>query len=405
MSDRRVVVTGIGLLAGLGIGREEVWDALVDGRCAISKPKAFDTTGYRSELAAEIPGLETAGRFSQLDRRRLSRSDQVAILAAGEALEDAGLDSSLPVERTGIVLGAGTADLRRNEEYMRIARRSGFRRAPRSQIFNHFSSTPVDAVGQRFGCQGPRSCIVAACSSSTVAIGYAGDLIRAGMADVMLAGGSDVLCHLTVSGFNALRLVDREPCRPFDASRAGMNIGEAGAVLVLETLSSARHRGAFPYAELRGYAAACEAFHPTAPEPEGQAIAMTIARALHAARLDPGEIDHVNAHGTATVHNDRAEARAFHRAFGARTRTIPVTSVKSMVGHCLGAAGGLEAAVLALTIARGVVPPTIHHETPDPDCQLDVVAGTAREMRVLHGISTSLAFGGNDSALVLSAVT
>jgi 3-oxoacyl-[acyl-carrier-protein] synthase II len=405
MNRRRVAITGIGLLAAVGTDRESVWNSLLAGRCGIGLPAVFDTTGYRSRLAAEIPDYGADRRFSPLDRRRLSRSDQIAFIAAEEALGDAGLAGRVAPERLGVVLGAGTADLRRNEEYVRILRQRGIDRAPPSLIFNHFSSTPVDVIGDRLGCHGPRSCIVGACSSSTIAVGHAGDLIRSGQADVVLAGGADVLCHLTVSGFNALRLVDRQPCRPFDAGRAGMNIGEAAAILVLEDLDTARRRGASIYAELRSYAAGCEGFHPTSPEPTGEVIASTIGRALALAELDPSGIDHVNAHGTATPHNDRAEARALHRVFGPRAAEMPVTSIKSMVGHCLGAAGGIEAAALALTIARGVIPPTIHHDTTDPECRLDVVANTAREQPVRHGVSTSLAFGGNDSAIVMSAVT
>ncbi len=220
----------------------------------------------------------------------------------------------------------------------------------------------------------------------------------------MLAGGADVLCHLTVSGFNALRLVDVTPCRPFDVSRAGMNIGEAGAVLVLEDLESARRRGARMYAEVASYAAACEAYHATSPEPQGRAVVSAISGALAAARLDASDVDHVNAHGTATPQNDLAEARALHAVFGPRASRLPVTSVKSMIGHCLGAAGAIEAAILALSIDRGVIPPTIHHDATDPECRLEIVANTARAARIRHGVSTSLAFGGNDAALVLSAV-
>ncbi len=404
MAKRRVVITGIGLVSSLGTGREVVWDALVAGRCGIGRPVHFDSTGYRSELAAEIADYGAEARFTPRQRRRLSRSDQIAIVAASDAVADAGLDGRTMLERTGVIFGAGTADLRRNEEYLRAVRTRGLERARPSLVFNFFSNTPVDAVGEWFGYGGPRNCVVAACSSSTIAIGQAADLVRTGQADVMLAGGSDVLCHLTVSGFNALRLVDVAPCRPFDVSRAGMNIGEAGAVVVLEDFDTARRRGVKMYAEVATYAAACEAYHATSPEPEGRAVASAITRALAAAGLDPADVDHVNAHGTATPQNDQAEARAFHTVFGPRARRLPVTSIKSMIGHCLGAAGGIEAAVLALSIDRGVIPPTIHHETTDPECGLDIVANTARECRIRHGVSTSLAFGGNDSALVLSAV-
>ena len=398
-------MTGIGLVSALGVGREATWRAMVDGRCGIRPVTLFDTSGYRSKLAAQIGDYEPARHFSSLERRRWSRSDQIAVLASQEAIEDAGLDGKeLDPRRTGVMFGAGTSDLLRNEEYLRDARAKGVARAKPSRIVNFFSNTPVDIVSARFGLLGPRHCVVAACSSSSIALGYAADAIRAGRIDAALAGGADALCRLTFSGFNALRLVDTEPCRPFDAGRQGMTIGEAGAVLVLEALDRARARGAVIYAELAGYGSACEAYHPTSPEPEGHVIAATVRAALADAGLPADAVDHVNAHGTGTVHNDRAEARAFHRVFGDRAGTLPVNSIKSMAGHCLGAAGAIEAAVLALTIARGVIPPTVNHQHSDPDCKLDVVPNEARPWDVRCGVSTSLAFGGNDAALVMRRV-
>jgi 3-oxoacyl-[acyl-carrier-protein] synthase II len=405
VARRRVAVTGIGLVSALGVGREATWRAMVDGRCGIRPVTLFDTTGYRSKLAAQIGDYEPARRFSPLERRRWSRSDQIAVLASQEALEDAGLDGSrLDPRRTGVMFGAGTSDLLRNEEYLRDARAKGVARAKPSQIVNFFSNTPVDIVSAKFGLLGPRHCVVAACSSSSIALGYAADAIRAGTIDAALAGGADALCRLTFSGFNALRLVDTAPCRPFDAGRQGMTIGEAGAVLVLEEFDRARARGAVIYAELAGYGSACEAYHATSPEPEGHVIAATVRAALADAGLPADAVDHVNAHGTGTLHNDRAEARAFHRVFGDRAGALPVNSIKSMVGHCLGAAGAIEAAVLALTIARGVIPPTVNHQRSDPDCALDVVPNEARPWEVRCGVSTSLAFGGNDAALVMRRV-
>jgi 3-oxoacyl-[acyl-carrier-protein] synthase II len=210
-----------------------------------------------------------------------------------------------------------------------------------------------------------------------------------------------VLRRLTFSGFNALRLVDKEPCRPFCRSRQGMNLGEAAAMLVLEDLAQARRRGANISAEVAGYGVRCEAYHPTAPEPEGKAVAALIEDALRAARIPADAVDHVNAHGTATPQNDQAEARGMRLAFGERVTRMPVTSIKSMVGHCLAAAGAIEAATLALSIARGVVPPTVNFREPDPECDVDVVANEARRVPISCGVSTSLAFGGNDAALVM----
>jgi 3-oxoacyl-[acyl-carrier-protein] synthase II len=320
-------------------------------------------------------------------------------------VRDAGLiESGVDPTRVGVLLGAGTGDLLRNETYYFTLRGRGIGHARPTSIHGHFSSTPVDVVAAHFGFEGLRSCLMAACSSSTIAIGQAMDAIRLGRLDAALAGGTDALSRLTFSGFNALRLMDAQPCRPFDASRQGMNIGEGAAILVLENWERARRRGAHIYAELAGYSFSCEAYHPTAPEPEGQAIATTIRAALDDARVDASEVVHLNAHGTATPQNDKAEARGVHVVFGDRAREVPVTSLKAMFGHCLGAAGAMEAAALALSVERGVIPPTIHHGTTDPDCPIDVVANEAREMPLACAVSTSLAFGGNDSALVMRRV-
>ncbi len=342
--------------------------------------------------------------FTPLERRRLSRSDRFGVVAAQEAIDDAGLLDGVDRTRVGVLLGAGTSDLLRNERYYHTAITRGFDKARPSEAWNHFANTPVDIIASRFGFEGVRSCVVAACSSSTIAIGQAADAIRSGRIDVALTGGTDGLAQLTFSGFNALRLMDSEPCRPFDRGRAGMNMGEGAAILVLEEMSRARSRGARIYGELAGYSFACEAFHPTAPEPDGRPVSAVVAEALRDARLDASAVDHVNAHGTATPQNDRAEARGFRTVLGDRASRVPVTALKSMIGHCLGAAGGLEAAVLALTVSRGVIPPTINHGETDPDCPVDIVANTAREQPVRCGVSTSLGFGGNDSAVVITAV-
>lgn len=405
MPARRVAITGIGLITGVGATREDNWRALTNGECAMRPVTVFETEGYRSRVAAEVAMEPIQAQLTPLERRRLSRGDQLGIVAATEAIDDAGLfETEVDRSRVGVLLGAGTADLLRNEHYIHTTITRGIHHARPSDAWNHFSSTPVDLIASRFHFQGLRSCIVAACSSSTIAIAQAADAIRTGRLDAALAGGTDTLSRLTFSGFNALRLMDPEPCRPFDRDRAGMNIGEGAAVLVLEEMSRARARGASIYAELAGSSFACEAFHPTAPEPDGRPVAAVVQSALQDARIDLSEVDHINAHGTATPQNDRAETRGYRSLFGERVAMLPVTSVKSMVGHCLGAAGGIEAAILALTIARGVIPPTVHHVTTDPDCHGDVVANDARERRVRCGVSTSLGFGGNDSALVMNAV-
>jgi 3-oxoacyl-[acyl-carrier-protein] synthase II len=400
---RRVAVTGIGLVTALGGTRDETWRRLVAGDCGVRPLMLFETEGYRSRVAAEV-NVSDLPHFSPLERRRWSRSDQFGVAAAREAVADAGLDGGVDPRRVGVLLGAGTADLYRNEDYYRTALTRGIEHARPSQAWNHFASTPVDIIAGLFGLEGMRSCVSAACASSTIAIGQAADAIRTGRLEAALTGGTDALARLTFSGFNALRLMDPEPCRPFDRGRAGMNIGEGAAILVLEEMGRARARGARIYAEVAGYAFACEAFHPTAPEPEGVPVSAVMTAALRDGGIEADRVDHINAHGTATPQNDRAEARGFMTVLGDRAARVPVTSIKSMIGHCLGAAGAVEAAVLALTIAGGTIPPTIHHGETDPECPVDLVANSAREARVRCGISTSLGFGGNDAAVVMTAV-
>jgi 3-oxoacyl-[acyl-carrier-protein] synthase II len=405
VTDRRVAVTGIGLLSALGACRDDVWAGLLAGRCGIRDLTLFDGSGCRSQQVAEVGPFPRDPGFSAKDWQRLSRSDQMAVLASREAIADSGiLANGLGRDRIGVVLGSGTADLLRNEEWFTEVQRTSIRRAAPGKIFGHFPSAPGDVVASHFGLEGIKASVLSACSSSTVAIGYAGEAIVRGQADAMIAGASDALCRVTLTGFNALRLVDGEPCRPFCRTRKGMNIGEAAAMLVLEEMSHARRRGARIYAELAGYGMRCEAHHPTAPEPEGRAVAALMEDALRAGRVCKDDVDHINAHGTATPQNDQAEARGFHRVFGERARQLPVTSVKSMIGHCLAAAGAIEAAALALSIASGVVPPTINFRESDPECDLEIVANDAREMRLTCAISTSLAFGGNDAALVMRRV-
>lgn len=401
---RRVAITGIGLVTALGSTRDESWTNLVAGSCGIAPMTLFDSDGYRSRIAAQVDVEALAPRLTPLQRRRWSRSDKFAVLAAREAVEDAGLQNAgLPPDRVGVMIGSSTGDLIRNERYVRasIDPASGRRRL--TDAWNHFFSTAVDIIAAEFGFEGMRSCIVAACASSTMAIGSGLDAIRFGRVDAVLAGGTDGLARLTFSGFNALKVMDPVPCRPFDRCRAGMNIGEGAAVVVLEELSAAKRRGARIYAEVIGHSMICEAFHPTSPEPDGRAIASAMSRALKDAGVPAAAVQHVNAHGTATPHNDRAESRGINLVFGDAGR-IPVTSIKSMIGHTLGASGGIEAAVAALTVYHGVIPPTIHHEETDPECQVDIVANEARHGRIECAISISLAFGGNDAAVVLRAV-
>jgi len=404
MVERRVAVTGVGLACSLGADRESAWQGMCEGRCGIAEVTLFEAKDYRSRMVAEVR-FDAAAHFNVRERRRYGRSDQLAILAATEAMADSQLlESGIARSSVGVLFGVGANDQLRNEVYYADAFVRGGRWPRPSGIINFLNAGSSDAVAHRFGLTGIRACMNSACSSSTMTIGYGADLIRAGLLEAAVCGGSDALCRTALSGFNALRVVDTEPCKPFDVSRNGMNLGEGAGVLILEDMARARARGAHVYAELAGYAAYGEAFHATGPEPEGMAVAALLSAALASAGVAADAVDHINAHGTGTGANDRTESRGIRRVFGDRGGTIPVTSIKSMVGHCLGAAGGVEAAALALTIDRGVIPPTIHHTKTDPECEVDVVSNQARLRSVRCGISTSLAFGGNDAALVMRRV-
>jgi len=404
-SSDDIVVTGIGVVSAFGIGREVYWKGLSEGRSAIRELELFDTTDHRTKLAAWIDDREFEYPFlSPLQRRRTSRADRFALLAAREAVADSGVDPSmLASERAAIVLGSGASGLFEAEEWFKEWIRRGRAGRP-SRLINHFSDAVADHVAQHFGSQGIRLTVVTACSSSAAAIGQAGDLLRSGLADIVATGGSDVLAELTYAGFNALRVVDPEPCRPFDRNRNGLTLGEGAAILILERRESAEHRGARIYCRLAGYGLTADAHHMTAPEPSGRAAARTIFAALEDSGLEPAAVDYVNAHGTATVHNDRAEAAALLLAFGERAkRHLAVSSIKGAVGHCLCSAGGMEAAATALAIERSCAPPTVNYQTPDPECDLDVVPNHSRPMQINVALSTSFAFGGNSACLALTA--
>jgi 3-oxoacyl-[acyl-carrier-protein] synthase II len=400
MLQRRVVVTGLGAVTSVGADLESTWKSLVDGVCGIGPLTLFDPSLYRTQTAAEIKRIPD-DFIPPTIRRRMSRADRLGIVATREALARSGIDLEREdPTRIGVILGGGVSGLMDSEaNYGELLRG----RKPRpSGFLNHQPDAITDRIAQFFGLRGIKSTITTACSSSAVSMGFASDAIRMGVADVVLTGGSDVIARLTYGGFNSLRSVDPDPCRPFDRNRKGLSIGEAAGILVFEEAERAKRRGASILAEFRGYGVTSDAYHMTAPEPSGQAGARTILAALKAARLDPSEIDYVNAHGTATPANDSAESEAIKAGLGARAREIPVSSTKSMLGHTLCAAGGIEGVISVLAIRDGIAPPTIHLEDPDPECDLDYVASGSRELPIRAVLSNSFAFGGNSAVVAFS---
>jgi 3-oxoacyl-[acyl-carrier-protein] synthase II len=397
--NRRVVITGIGAVTSIGANIPDFWAALLEGRCGIREFDLFDAATYRTRTAAQIPSIPDAF-LTPAQKRRMSRADRMGLAAAREAVAASGLDFAREdPTRLGVILGGGTSGLIDSEAF--YERHLQGRKARPTLVLNHLPDAITDRVAQYFGLEGIKSTITTACSSSANAMGYAHDVITADLADVVLTGGSDVLARLTYAGFNSLRSVDPDPCRPFDRERKGLSIGEAAGILVFEESERARRRGAPILAEFLGYGVTSDAYHMTAPDPSGAAGARTIRAALEASRVDTSHVDYVNAHGTATPQNDAAETAAIKVALGERARRLPVSSIKSMIGHCLCASGGIEAVATVLTVRHGKIPPTIHYENPDPACDLDYVPNEARDLPVRVALSNSFAFGGNSSVVVL----
>ncbi|MBZ5589896.1 MAG: beta-ketoacyl-[acyl-carrier-protein] synthase family protein [Acidobacteriia bacterium] len=400
-----VWITGVGLITALGPDRETTWRRLVAGESGIGPLTLFDPTGFRTRIAAQVDlsGLVLPeSRFPSV--RHTSRASRFALAAAAEALGDAGLTLSAEAHPWALVQGGGTAGLFEAEAF--VARR--LRGGPLVRGLGEFVEVPQDAptdrIAQALNITGPRITVTTACSSSTIAVGLAAELVRDGEVPVALAGGTDALCRLTYAGFNSLHAVDIEPAKPFDRRRKGLSLGEGAAVLIVEDAAHARARGATPYARVLGYGVTNDAFHMTQPEPSGAAWERTVRAALLDAGVAETDVDYINGHGTATEQNDSAECAAYRRVFGARVAEVPVSSIKGALGHCLCAAGGIEAAVTAMAIARGVVPPTTGFSEPDPECPVDPVPGVGRNCGIRAALSSSFAFGGNSAVLILGRV-
>lgn len=397
MESKRVAITGMGIFCSVGRNVEEFLQSLKSGRSGIGPVSLFDTSKYPSKIGAEIRDYQPQEFFGKKELKRLSRTDQFALVAAEEAVKDSRINSYAP-EDVGICLGAGAGGMFEAESYHREVLLKG--KSKPSRILSFIPSFTTNRVAEKFGFSGPIATITTACSSSATSIGYGADLIRNGNAKAVLCGGSDALSELTFGGFNSLRATDPSPCKPFDKKRAGMSLGEGAGILILEDLDEAMKRGARVYAEFLGYGIGGEAYHITAPEPAGAAEARIMGKALEEGGLKPSGVDYVNAHGTGTPLNDKVETLSIKRVFGEKAYSIPVSSIKSMVGHCLGSAGAIEAVASVLSILHGFIPPTVNHQEGDEDCDLDYVPGKSREGNVKVVLSNSFAFGGNCTSLV-----
>jgi 3-oxoacyl-[acyl-carrier-protein] synthase II len=387
---RRVLVTGLGAVSPFGAGVKAYWAGLAAGSCAIRPLTLLDATGFRCRIAAEVPE-----RLVGSSRR--SRADRLALAAAREALDDAGLGAADRAEAALVVGAVGGGMFEAEAWYLARARGE---RVPRwaGALRAMLPTAHAETLGHRLGLGGPRHTVITACSSGAVALAEAAELIADGVVDVALAGGVDAMTRLCFMGFNALKLLDPEPCRPFDRDRRGMSIGEGAGFVVLEAAERARARGARAWAELAGHGMTTDAFHVTAPEPAGEGMARAMRAALASAGVSAAAVGYANAHGTATPQNDRIEARALAAVFG--EGRLLVSSSKSMIGHAMAAAGSLEAVATILTLVHDVVPPTANLVTPDPDVAFDCVPRVAREAAVECAISNSFGFGGQNVTLL-----
>ena len=397
MNSKRVAITGLGIFCSTGKNVEEFAQSLKQGRTGIGPITLFDTSKYPCKIGAEIRDYRSEEFFKKKELKKLSRTDQFGLIASEEAVKASGIHS-YPSEEVGVCLGAGAGGMFEAETYHREILVKG--RSKPSLIWPFIPSYTTDRVAERFGFSGPKFTVTTACSSSATAIGYGADLIRSGKSKAVLCGGSEALSELTFGGFNALKVTDPSFCKPFDRKRAGMSLGEGAGILVLEDFDEAIRRGARIYAEFLGYGIGGEAYHITAPEPSGMREARIIREAMEESRILPAEVDYINAHGTGTPLNDKVETLSIKNVFGERAYSIPVSSIKSSVGHCLGSAGAIEAIASVLSIIYQFIPPTLTHREGDEDCDLDYVPGKSREAQVEVVLSNSFAFGGNCTSLV-----
>ncbi len=408
MQSRRVVVTGVGLVTALGTGTEETWKGLCEGQSGVSHISRFDTTLFSAKIAAEVKNFDPLNWFEKKDLKKMDSFIHYAVAAADFAMKQAGLTIGPELsERTGVFIGSGIGGFTVIEREHQAFLEGGPRKISPFFIPSSIINLAAGQVSIRFGARGPNSAPCTACSSGAHAVGDAFRVIGRGDADVMICGGSEAaVTPMGVGGFAAMRALstrNEEPSRasrPFDKDRDGFVVGEGAGVLVLEELELARNRGARIIAELVGYGMSGDAFHITLPSEDGSGAHRVMLNAITDAGIQPGQVGYINAHGTSTPPNDRIETMAIKRLFGEHARKLAISSTKSMIGHLLGAAGAVEAGITSLVVERGVIPPTINYETPDPDCDLDYVPNKVRKADVRYALSNSFGFGGTNASLL-----
>jgi len=410
---RRAVITGIGLVSPLGMGVEENWDSLVQGKSGIGPITRFDASTFATRIAGEVKDFHPEDFVPRKELRKMDLFLQFALGAARLALDDSRLQTTPELcERAGVIMGCGLGGITTIEETHKLLLESGPKRVSPFFIPMIISNMAPGLISIYHGLKGPNFSVQTACAAGTHAIGQAFHMIRDGMADVMLSGGVEAtITGLAVAGFNAMRALSThndEPekaSRPFDLNRDGFVMGEGSAILILEEMQRALERGAHIYAEVIGFGASGDAYHMAAPAPEGEGAARCMGNALRDAGIAPPDVDYINAHGTSTDLNDKYETQAIKTVFGDHAWKMGISSTKSMTGHLLGAAGGVEGAYTALAIERQVMPPTINHEHPDPECDLDYVPNQARPAAIRIALSNSFGFGGTNGTLVFKKWT
>jgi 3-oxoacyl-[acyl-carrier-protein] synthase II len=405
--ERRVVVTGIGCVSPLGIGVDETWKGIVEGRSGITRITKFDASNLPSQIAGEVKNFKPQDFMPEKLVSRVDTFIQYAIASARMALEDAKLVDVELGERAGVIIGVGMGGVGQVEHYTRILDERGYKRVTPFFIPMIIPNMAAGQVAILFGAKGPNLAVCTACAAGNHAIGEAYRMIKNGLIDIAICGGTEsLITPLTVAGFavmKALSTRNDEPekaSRPFDAKRDGFVIAEGAGILVLEELTHAQKRGAKVYAELIGYGATCDAYHMTAPSPDGEGAETCMKLALEDANIAPNEVDYINAHGTSTPLNDVVETKAIKKVFGEHAYKLMVSSTKSMTGHLLGGAGGLEAVITVKALETGIVPPTINLEEPDPECDLDYVPNQARRANIKVAMSNAFGFGGTNACLV-----
>jgi 3-oxoacyl-[acyl-carrier-protein] synthase II len=409
--NKRIVITGIGAVTPVGTGKEAYWNGLVSGASGIGPITLFDPSDFDVKIAAEVKGFVAEDYADRKETRRMDRFTQFAVAAARMALEDAALSvNEHNAERVGVIVGSGIGGLQTLENEIRTMIEKGPGRVSPFLIPMMIADMATGYVSILTGAKGPGTTVVTACATGANAIGDSLEILRRGDADVMIAGGTEAaITPVSVAGFGNMKAMTtrfndcpQRASRPFDAERSGFVIGEGAGVLILETLEHAEKRGAAHiYGEVAGYGMTSDAHHMTHPAPGGEGVARAIRIALEDANVAPEAVGYVNAHGTSTPLNDAAETQALKIAFGDHARHLAISSTKSMTGHLLGGAGAIEAIATALAIDRGVLPPTINHETPDPDCDLDYIPNKARPARVDFAVSNNSGFGGHNAVIVL----